>query len=568
MDSDIVFTVPDYQFEGNSLLEEIKNYIIINDKSLDASITTATGASITGNVYTGQYTDQSAVDASRESGILIGKEAKVVFNSPKIITRGSFEVESGANVSVSGSGSGLGEFWVQNICLRKNTDPASTLSTNLSINDNSYVSNDLDIRDSNAVINLAGKYYGYSYNKENVYSTIEGTDSTYSSAILINGINTTLNASGLSKMVLAGRAFVDRKNADDTSNAADIRTGESISVRSNQVAYLVPDQYIVGEHNPLATDEYTASSVNKTFLLQADQLGEYLDSTTPVIENYSSEGYVYLFLNFKNEEKANEYFKDYYMGDMTAGKAAAAQGLEDETTTEHLSNRMETYLMASDLASNTKFSGNLYLIAGNVVYNYNATNAADGIQSANYYDGTAPNTNLLSDGRTMAQKYIGNCKALSPAGYSTISTIRLDGSEDALVGGSIINFGNLTTNMVKNLAITSGSVLTSSKVTVVNGDHIISSSDNGLLIVNGDVTVNADFRGLILAKGKVTIKQGCNLTSDMLLIGDILNQIEGAADADLAYIKSLFRLMNGDITENSSILEKCIYYQNWKKNEG
>ena len=334
--SDIVFKVPDYKFEGDSTLNEIKKYIVINDDKL-----TVNGANIgtdfIGNVYTGNM----------DSGISIESGDNIVnFNSKTIITRGSLDAYSGSTVSLQGEGGTVGDFWVQNIRLLKNKSEGSTLSTNLSLNGNAYVSNDLDIQDSESVVNLAGKYYGYSYNEENSSSGGE-LNAKYSSAILVNGLNTTLNGNGLDKLILAGRAFVEKPEESDYNRPVDVNimTGESLSIKSNQLAYLVPDSFIGGtdiQHNPLATVEVTDELLEnvKNSLLADPSLSTYLDQDEPVVTNYNNKGYVFLFMNFASEAKSNEYFAAYYDGTIKL-KDENDQILQNQ---EQLREKGQTYL--------------------------------------------------------------------------------------------------------------------------------------------------------------------------------------------------------------------------------
>ena len=82
-----------------------------------------------------------------------------------------------------------------------------------------------------------------------------------------------------------------------------------------------------------------------------------------------------------------------------------------------------------------------------------------------------------------------------------------------------------------------------------------------MLICDGDVTVSADFTGLILANGKVTVNGDRDLKYDMILVGNLLEYIK--TDDELA---KLFRALNGRGAQNDTMLEQCVYYQNWEKN--
>ena len=62
-----------------------------------------------------------------------------------------------------------------------------------------------------------------------------------------------LDIKGLNYLLLAGRTFISRKL--DASNE-DILMGESISARTNQLAYYVPLEYVSGDGRSLDQKKY------------------------------------------------------------------------------------------------------------------------------------------------------------------------------------------------------------------------------------------------------------------------------------------------------------------------
>ncbi len=534
--TDIKLTVPDYNFEGDSTLEELKNYIVISDDTLEvASNTTSTGATFTGNVYTG----------NRDCGINIQTQTGAKFLSDTIISRGDFRVYTGAAVDVNGE-TGVSDLWLPNISLKPmGSDETSTLSTTLNIQANAYIANDLNIEDNNAVVSLGGKYYGYSYNQENTETTITAR-SDYSSAILINGLNTTLNTDGLDKLILAGRTFVSRNGEDGVASVSDIMMGESLAVKSNQIAYLVPNEYIAAGHNPVFKDEN--QEIYEEALLTSG-FGTYLDAKEPYTANYNnSGGYVFFYLKFKDEKSANEYFRQYY-----AGSSIDENGVE-VSNKELMDERAKTYISTTD-STGMKLSPNLYLIAGNIIHNYYATGGSS-IQADNYYDSTGkPKEDLLADGNKIGQNFVGMQLALL-ASEST-GSMRLAEDAQALVADRIIDFSEVTGMISKIDSATGG------RIHVVPGDYVVDGSVNkGILIAGGDVEVQSDFQGLILAKGKVTtIGANRNLTYDMILVDNLLEMAKN--DEELSKI---FRGLNGSLPNSTKDLSRCIYYQNWQKN--
>lgn len=140
------------------------------------------------------------------------------FDSDKVITRGAMNLLTGASVTVNGA-----DFWTKNILLNSFGSSTSTNSSTLNLNCNSYVLDDLSVNDNNANVTLGGTYYGYSYSEDNSAGSGVKQLADYSSAILVNGKNTLLDASSnLAKLVLAGRAFVQRNDATGTKYASNV----------------------------------------------------------------------------------------------------------------------------------------------------------------------------------------------------------------------------------------------------------------------------------------------------------------------------------------------------------
>ena len=100
----------------------------------------------------------------------------------------------------------------------------------------------------------------------------------YSSAILVNGRKTKLDLSGLISMKLAGSAYV---NANPNTNGSgannDIRTGESISIKPSQRAYLVPADNLTFSANPVSGNSFD-SALKAEYVTGApvDAAGYYL----------------------------------------------------------------------------------------------------------------------------------------------------------------------------------------------------------------------------------------------------------------------------------------------------
>lgn len=551
--TDICMTVPDYRLEGNSTFDEMKDYLSISDDTLQMA-NYSTGNVFQGNVYTG----------NSKQGILFGQGSKADFKSPMIVSRGDLEIHNGASASFTGE-AGAGELYLQNIHLTSGGNTDSSLKTELTLKENVYIANDLNIETNQSTVTLGGRYYGYSYNEKNDTGSSATVNSDYSSAILINGQNTTLKTDGLNSLVLAGRAFVSREKADSTKVVSDIMMGESIAVKSNQLAYLVPDEFIVTAsgnaddyHNPVLKSELEQKQVHVDADALKAKFGAYLNPDKPYEENYNNTiGYVFYYLKFKDEIAANQYFEAYY------NAQDKDEDGNDISNKASLQEKGKVYISNADLG--IKFDQTLYLVAGNVMNNYyNA--AGTNLQKATYFgDNQKPSSDLLSEGKRMGQNYVGRQLGLSPA-HNTTGVMRLPENAAPFVSGKLLDFEDEKFNQKIDTSLTvkdkedtgvEGAVLCISK-----GDYEITSKMKGLLIVNGDVTVKSDFSGLILATGKVKVENSnLKLESDMVTVGKLFDYIR----TDEA-LSSLFRGLNGTQKERPSDLAQCISYQNWVKN--
>lgn len=617
--TDVVFATPDYKFDGDDTFDELKNFLIVTDGILSRSTAASGGSktSFTGNIYTGGDAGKGSTDKP-EAGITVGRDVhgmNVEFNAEKIISRGSMDIYPKSNVTVTGD-AGLdptkaveGDLWLSG--LRVRDEDGTGDSTTLKIYENSYISNDLDIDDDDAEVYLAGTYYGYSYSKGNVSPNDVANDAEYSSAVLINGLNTGLfskwtdangNSMDLNRLILAGHTFVERqdKNVGATGsgnkfvkNPQDIVMGESIAVKSDQLAYLVPDEYITGvERNPVLESEYG----NKAMFMQnvsaaltdgASPLKAYLNPSEPCVESHASVSgmdVMYLFLNFKDNAAANEYYREYFNGNIPE---KSDLGDTTETNSERMRTKADAYLLEPNL--NTTFSPSLYLLAGYVAKNYEtgALESPDYLEKNGSQKGK-PIQSLLDDGRRMANAYYSYCRSLTasypnPSGSGIAD--RIEGDTEKLVAEKLLDMSKLDVSKVglnpdagsgadpaKPLVYVRDDCTTDSLgemdfsqkgikgILVAKGDVTVNKSFRGLIIAGGDVTVEEDFDGLIIAEGKVDVVRDSTLTANIIVVGELLEHVK--KDPGLSEI---FNSLNGAATDDATKLEQCIGYQNWVK---
>lgn len=385
--TDIQLSVPQIQFPTPSTLPDLMNMIVVAGQGIYCEGETSDNSVITdedngipnkdneieGSVYAGILPkNRQTVDATSDTSIYIapGRTLK--------ISKGERTVSAGeVTVGSQGTFTSAAEttLWAQGV---------NVSSSTVQLLGKTYLSDDLTVKPgTGSYVRLSGEYYGYGNVKsakesENriEYGYPKSTDSTQttknyekkttsalSSAITINGKSTTLDMSGLDRLLLAGRNYIAskalsasgalRSGTDSKENSDDVLTGESVTVKGTQLAYLVPDSLFIGDyHNPMTYSDYAAEnaadlestdsaatvkqkikefantkiSTTKTVkTLGNKSLSEIgVDKDEPVqtvFYNDGSGGYVYFYLNFTDEKKASDFLQDYYNNHTSLKKA-------------------------------------------------------------------------------------------------------------------------------------------------------------------------------------------------------------------------------------------------------
>ena len=332
--TDIRLNYPDFDFAKNSAIADISDYCFIADGGAEDTASAGT-LNINGNIYANSFSTSGPTRFDSENLVLVKHDINISSKN------GSMTTGSGCTI------------WADNLTAN---------SSKLDINGGLNLSNDLNLKGDKPSIKLVGEFNAYG-------NSI--TDAGKSSAVLINGAESTVDFSRVNKLKISGRAFLGTKPKTTNSGATlapsevpnhfvetelssynDIYTGESLAAKSDQLMYLVPPEVIgVDEKsmrslygsNPLTRDEYNSilekvtydennSDTSDThYVLISDTasvpaLGGTIASyvkyganskpqvyTHKVRVNDESVGYlVYFYMLFPDENVANDYFKKYY----------------------------------------------------------------------------------------------------------------------------------------------------------------------------------------------------------------------------------------------------------------
>lgn len=249
INTDIAIDVPKLRFTQAGTVDRLYPYVLIGDNGIVTKNDTT--ISINGSIYGGVDTSVGAADDN--GGIQIGNNSHVtVEDASYIISGGDIVV---GNDSIIGNLVHRGaELIVRDVSSGgvgfKTNVYAQGLAVNgshLDISGRTFIANDLILSGRSSDVSLAGQYFGYGDTQKT--KDVDESDNPVnpaetSSAIVINGRDSAVDLTGLNTLQLAGRAYVSLSENDEVNDLPHIMMGESISVKSNQIAYLVPAECV------------------------------------------------------------------------------------------------------------------------------------------------------------------------------------------------------------------------------------------------------------------------------------------------------------------------------------
>lgn len=303
--TDIVVNIPKFSF--GELIDEtqykldqpFRQYVLMAEGRL-VSDNISGSSNITGNVFAGGGIYINGKNSGSHSvnikGGLIASDNDIVVSDTATLNIEAVEPSSPYPV-----------VWAQNLFTLTSDaySAASSLKTGLNIDGITVIKDDLSLEGRNSDVTLKGAYIGYT-----------GGNSSKASSILVNGAGSRLDLRGLTDLILAGRAKVMVQDAK-LGRETEILTGESLAIKSNQRAYLLPGSFIMGvNHNPLTPEDYLAGAIPQVLINDDEfEFSKYISRQNPYIIAAKQTGDTvlrYYYLNFDRGWKADAFFKDYY----------------------------------------------------------------------------------------------------------------------------------------------------------------------------------------------------------------------------------------------------------------
>jgi len=507
--TDIAISMPDF-FAGSSITSSINDYALIaNNKLIQSSGGSTVGVS--GSVFAGSS------DTADDVGINITNNGnKLTFSNGDIICKGSILVDNGAAMAFSAP---TNELWAAEIEL--GTSGVAGSSGTAALDGKIYVADDLILQGRGSSATLVNTYFGFG-------NSVDTPDE--SSSILVNGRNSTLDISRLDKLSLAGIGFID-------ISGAAIRMGESMAVKSDQLAYLVPEKCISNyASNPCvfdvgATSAETTPIIDKSTVLwgtgaSAKTLSYYIDggkgSFQTIFKPLGSDMTIaYVFMVFSQKEYANDYFKAYFEADPSK-----------------IEQYLHLYETLSDKAVGAEFNA-----AGNTFY-------MDGKSTATTTDDKL--TLVPANDRVYAEGMQTRYSKMQSPYLAFVNTVEL-----AKLAASSLSTHTLTFTNSDNepVAIVS---------TDANYTYDFSSADTVRLIISANnVTISDVFNGIVIAGNNITLTK--NVTAQ-LLDSNIINAtctVDGTTYKLSSFIGSSALSGNSSVAEDAWSLDSLVFYENW-----
>lgn len=553
--TDICLDIPKIDFTESSQIPEIFDFSMIAGNSLGGPI--GTNVVIDGSVYGGKQ------------GISVNSASNwKIQNAQLVVTDESIRIlGSGAKLSVSGaSAMEPASIWANNVVL----DGGS-----IDLDGKTYLSDDLSLVGSGGSATMKKEFYGYG---------ISETDPAKSSAFIINGKDSSIDMTGLDRLLIGGHAFIGTKKASVSADTLitdaqraenqDFLMGESIAVKGNQIAYLVPPECVgvlsgnsVIGCNPCTNDQMNVIAAYKLsdpgifkevdFNRMVSKLSGPLSLYTNEFKiihrqcNGSALHYYYLVMS---EENAERFFADYYKNPNANNKRKLDSYFDLYTNAIQISSDFDRI----NIQGNSMISSSA---SANGVSFLNPTKLAD--------------VDLVSESATYTDTFSA-LKAKLTKKYALLNAQeRASGVFDNLLKVSEMNsyadsFGG--TAMFQTPDNFFG--------VLRHGNFTYSATTSNrirLIVASGDVTVMKDFKGLIIAGGNIYVYQSATFTRSEEELTKVLQsrRVGSTAETDPTFI-SFFKNASAYVLNGTSVeigtdvgyqieVPELVRYENWTK---
>lgn len=593
IETDISLGVPSMSFTASGGVPELFTYSLVGNEGL--KITSGLNkVNLSGNLYAG--CENAADTGTSTTSVTIPNNATLdVKDTSYMIAEGDIEVGDFAgkdtatikkNMAGVHNNSTLSvdsqcQLWTSNI----NVNGAT-----VKLDGMTYVADDMTLKGTGSKVTLGknnknnnAKYVGFGNGGADKENPVAGD----SSAIIINGREASLDMSNIRELMLAGTAYINTQAIVSSSGVgtenSNVAMGESISVKGDQIAYLVPPECIgtsgdgadaksLYNKNPLSYKEYkdiTATGQDQTKYTEVNAnvvstktgkaLSAYLPEKktidncikkvfVPSTDNNDDDGLVYYYVNLPTN-KAAEYYSDYFGAD---------------------SDKLKRYTKFYTDSIQVNEAASIYTAGNYSIYDGSNLSLLKGI--ADGVDMDAQSDALQRTYTALNSKLLTNYADL-PANAASVSLF-----------ANIVNNTNLH-SMVPNSG--SKQVFETEyqgkkyQAIVKNGNYTYDANDKShnvdIIVATGNVTLEDDFTGTIVAKGRIIVKKDqCEIDNGTQEVFKAL-LLEKVSDADDAlhlydvfmdganYLGNVSSFSNKKEADTKIDYATLITYQNWTK---
>ena len=595
IETDISLGVPSMSFTASGGVPELFTYSLVGNEGLEITSGPNNKVNLSGNLYAG--CKNAAGTGTSTTSVTIPNNATLdVKDTSYMIAEGDIEVGDFAgkdtatikkNMAGVSNNSTLSvdsqcQLWTSNI----NVNGAK-----VNLDGMTYVADDMTLKGTGSKVTLGknnknnnAKYVGFGNGGDDKENPVAGD----SSAIIINGREASLDMSNIRELMLAGTAYINTQaivNSNSSSvgiENSNVAMGESISVKGDQIAYLVPPECIgtsgngadaksLYNKNPLSYKEYkdiTATGQDQTKYTEINanvvstKTGKALSAYLPeskTIDNCikkvfvpstdnNDDGLVYYYVNLPTN-KAAEYYSDYFGAD---------------------SDKLNRYTKFYTDSIQVNEAASIYTAGNYSIYDGNNLSLLKGI--ADGVDMDAQSDALQRTYTALNSKLLTNYADL-PTNAASVSLFT-----------NIVN----NTNLLKIVPNSGNKHIFETEyqgkkyqAIVKNGNYTYDANDKShnvdIIVATGDVTLNADFTGTIVAKGRIIVnKDQCEIDNGTQELFKAL-LLEKVSDADDAlhlydvfmdganYLGNVSSFSNKKEADTKIDYATLITYQNWTK---
>ncbi|SEV94456.1 hypothetical protein [[Clostridium] fimetarium] len=565
--------------DQKDMLTSFEDYSLIGNTGID--IADDTTLNFNGNMYAGgpglNLETSSTMNASN-STIVSSQDIKLT--GAKLKTVGSSNIWCSSIIAMKGSKSTIN---IDNIC-------------------NTYVEDDLQIDGDGSEVNVSGSYYGYSYEGD----TATDNGHSKSSAIIVNGKGASINLSKIATLVLGGRAYIDFQSG----TAAPYMTGESLALKGDQEAYLVPGSLITNTvTNKPASNPYSKELTTSINITADNFFGyQYLDAKQPFTKvTVTNTNQVYVYLNFSSKANSASYFKAILndtvfdqLCQSIKSNATVYQAYQDTRNYMKSILQMNLGQLLQTSIFDKSTTAQIYTNGSLMNSDFGTNPVLDNPKDYTLTDNASPTKDAFAlNAMDLSNRYSLITKTLySPSMYKiTNGAIEKDASgnpirdllhsydvnHDIIINGKDIDISGMGSDVYANIInstylnehdyYSSDHTYGSNIMYVAKGNVTVSNTGffagftGGVIVASGTVKVEKDFQGLIIAGGKIFINN--NVKIDGGISGSTVDAFL-KSDAEMKKYFNVWNSVKTSAADGSGSIsgvtfKDIIKFENWSK---